>query len=269
MPEGPQIKFTRDFLNQQFKNSTIETINFLDGKYLKKNPDNWNLIKELLPIKTTKLFCKGKFIWFEFDSNNDIFLSNTLGLSGSWSKTKNKYTKIEIIDSNDKKTYYNDKLNYGTLKVMNKMELDKKLKTLGLDIMDHRNTSDDYLNLLKNIKKKTNREIGKVLMEQKYTAGCGNYIRADALYLSKINPFKKIEEISDDDIRKLWTSLQQISFYDYSIEDGLNKNIFSEEEFLLINQSRIYNKKIDKLGNDIITEKMNDRTIHYCPNLQI
>ena len=102
-----------------------------------------------------------------------------------------KYVKFELVFEN-KKIYYNDKLNYGSQKIgSTKDELNKKMKSLGLDILDNHVKENHFLDLLRK-KEKDSKNIGAIIMDQKIASGCGNYIRADSLYLAKIDPFKKI-----------------------------------------------------------------------------
>ena len=78
-------------------------------------------------------------------------------------------------------------------------ELTNKLNKIGPDIMEQ---STD-LELFKNqIKKRNNldKSIGLVIMDQKIISGIGNYLRADILYLSKINPFRKVKKLNNYEI---------------------------------------------------------------------
>lgn len=224
---------------------------------------NWEKIK--FPSEVENVNAKGKFLWISF-KNTDITLWNTFGLTGYWSNRKTKYLKF-IITTNKNKIYYNDKLGYGTLKVsLDKETLDKKLKTLGCDILNPNQDEKKFIEKIR--KKKKDIEIAKVLLDQKIASGCGNYIRADALYLSKISPFKKISELSDFQLKKIWKSLQKIGFYNYSIKEGLKNKILKKDELNKLAENFIYGEEYDCKNNKIKKIKLGDRTIHYCPNLQ-
>ena len=262
MPEGPEIKRTTEFLNKCLKNQKITEFTFQN-----KQPKDWDFIDKLFPLELEKVYCKGKFIWFVF-KDTDITFWSTLGLNGHYYLEEKKHTRFCI--TTDKCTiYYDDKINFGSQKIgKTKEEFDKKIKTLGLDILDIDNTPEEYLQLLRSKTKKTNHEIGKILMNQKYTAGCGNYIRADTLYLSKIDPFKKINDITDEDIKFIWFCLQKIAFYNYNIKKKFYNKILLPQELSTIKNFKIYKKKKDINGNDIITKKLDGRTVHYCPAIQ-
>ncbi|VVU95015.1 Formamidopyrimidine-DNA glycosylase H2TH domain [seawater metagenome] len=269
MPEGPEIKKATDFLNKAFKNSnTIKSFEFLDGRYLKKKlPDNWEKIS--FPLKIKEVKCKGKFIYIE-TQDAEISLWNTFGLSGSWKKIKTKYCKFKVTLENGDILYYNDKLGYGTLKVCPEhKELEKKLNSLGLDIMIKENTSQDFVNLIRKKCTKTNKEIGIVLMNQKIACGCGNYIRADTLYFSKIDPFRKVNDVKDQELVTIWNALQKTAFFNYNVNLGIKLDILKADDLDHLMQARIYNSNYDDQRNRIEKKKLGDRTVHYCPEVQI
>ena len=60
---------------------------------------------------------------------------NTLGMSGWWINKDEKHSNLEF-KYDDKVIYFNDMRNFGTFTFCNKSNLDKKLNTLGADILD-------------------------------------------------------------------------------------------------------------------------------------
>lgn len=268
MPEGPEIKKAVDFLNSKFEESNrILSFEFLDGRYLKKKePDNWSSLS--FPLDINKANCKGKFIYIS-TQNPEVSLWITFGLSGYWSSNKGKYCKFKVTLENKKKLYYNDKLGYGTLKVcVTDKDLQKKLNQLGLDILNKDNSKDDYVKLIRKKSTKSNKEIGLILMDQKLTCGCGNYIRADSLYLSKIDPFRKINDIMDHELENIWINLQKVAFLNYNTKEGIENGILDKDELQYLVNAAVYNKSYDLNENQVETKKLGDRTVHWCPNIQ-
>ena len=141
-----------------------------------------------------------------------------------------------------------------------------KLKTLGCDILDPTEKFEEFLEKIR--KKKKNIEIGKILLDQKITCGCGNYIRADALYLAKISPLRKILDLDNKEIKKIWKALQKIAFFNYSVKLGLKNKIINSNDMVLLNRSVIYGLDEDYYKNKVIKQKLGDRTVHYVPNVQ-
>ena len=82
MPEGPEVKKIVDQMSQVLAGKTLSKIELLTGRYSKTQPDGFSDFSKSLPMKISSIKCKGKFIYFETDSDWSIW--NTLGMSGSW-----------------------------------------------------------------------------------------------------------------------------------------------------------------------------------------
>ena len=256
MPEGPEIKKAVDFLNNYFENcNIIKSFEILDGRYIKKKaPDNWEALS--FPLEIKKAECKGKFIYIKTQDPN-ITIWNTFGLSGGWRRSKTKYCKFKITLDNNETLFYNDKLGYGTLKVcISNQELNKKLNSLGLDILDQNNTDKNFIDLVRKKTKRKDKEIGLILMDQKIACGCGNYIRADTLYLAKINPFRLTESITDVELSLIWNSLQKTAFFNYNIKLGMDQNILKNNDLDLLTKAIIYSSNYDKNKNQVEKKKI-------------
>ena len=119
-------------------------------------------------------------------------------------------------------------------------------------------------------------------MDQKVLAGCGNYIRAEALYIIKMSPFKKIKDLSQNDIKNVYDILRQLSWYYYDEDKGNKLKIINKKYKLSPNQKKIgpssykpaeeifyvYRQKKDPFGNNVETDKLGTRTIHFVPKIQ-
>ena len=52
--------------------------------------------------------------------------------------------------------------------------------------------------------------IGEALLDQRLVAGIGNMWRAEALWRAKLSPWRKLGDISDDDVRAVLTESSQL-----------------------------------------------------------
>ena len=111
--------------------------------------------------------------------------------------------------------------------------------------------------------------IASALLDQKVASGCGNYIRAEVLYLAKISPFKEIGKLSNSEKELLWDLMRQLSFNNWNKSVGIKNDIINNKfkfaeyygkNFLVYMQSE------DIKGKPILREKLNGRTIHYVEN---
>ena len=218
MPELIEVLVTGQYLNLKIKHKIIKKINILGGRY--KRHENslkgYNLINKILPVKIISVNTKGKFLWFELINNKikkNIFLMNTFGMTGKWSFTKEKHSNFQLIFQNNKKLYFTDMRNFGTIKFDSQSELKKKLILLGPDLLQEKISNSiikkRLYNLIKKSKKKSNTEIVKILMNQTNKngigSGIGNYLAPEILYRAQISPHTKIINIYNNDylIRKL------------------------------------------------------------------
>lgn len=78
------------------------------------------------------------------------------------------------------------------------------LATLGPDILpyDGRFDAREFIARLK-VNENGNREIGAVLLDQRIAAGIGNYLRADILFFCRINPYARVNELSESELARL------------------------------------------------------------------
>jgi formamidopyrimidine-DNA glycosylase len=162
--------------------------------------------------------------------------------------------------------YFNDMRNFGNIIISNKLELNKKLNKLGIDILEPNNQFNDFCLLLTK-KSNLNKQIGLLLLDQMIVAGCGNYIRAEVLYLCDINPFTKINKLSDENIKDIYKYLKKVAYISYNIKLGIKYKILRKNDKLIkMYETRmflIYMQKIGPFGEIVKSKKMADRTIHY------
>jgi len=282
MPEINEVRRYADFLSLHLKNKEITEINILNGRYKKHRPfELYNELKKNLPIKLLDVKTKGKFLYMVFDNNYFIF--STLGLSGGWTFLDNKTNKyrhptiLEYVGKENMDSYLNsalnhlnvefktkegsiyfyDTLSFGTLKVIkDEKELNKKLNTIGPDIMDETTTIDLFKERLM---KKEKQEIGIALMNQKLISGVGNYLRADILWLSKISPFRKVNKLSDNEFKLIYHNVKVLTWGDYDKKYAIKHKIITKKDKLPSDYKRdffIYYQDTDIYGNKVTKEEL-------------
>ena len=280
MPEVLEIKRYANFLNKYLKNQYINKINILNGRYKKYGPfPLYNELTKNLPLKVIDIKTKGKFLYFILEK--DFFIFSTLGLSGGWTYKSNSSKNYEfpqlldyipnekmiqykktvlnhlnvVFETTKGSVYYYDTLSFGTLKVVNKIkELENKLKSLAPDIMDKTTTYTVFNNQIKKIKN-NEKEIGLALMDQKVISGIGNYLRSDILWLSKISPFRKIKDLTNNDLKKIYKNAKLLTLGEYNFNSAIKTKNVKKTNKLPKNYGRdffVYKMKEDIKGNPII-----------------
>ena len=280
MPEGPELKVICDNL-QFLVDKHIVDLSILSGRYSKpgKTPDNLMDFNQKLPLKITQINVKGKLLYFVFE--NDWVILNTMGMSGKWTNHFQKHCHIELTylnqeedldsdsDSNIEKIWFCDQRCFGTIKILTEISLlEKKLNMIGPDLLNGNVTEKEFLQIMEKHKSKN---ITKVLMNQSIISGCGNYIKSEALYRSKISPLRLISEIEPDKLTKLLQSLKQVITESYLSQGAsiMNYTDVNDQTGGFTFQFRVYGRKEDPFGNKIQKIKTPDgRTSHWVPTLQ-
>ena len=301
MPEVMEIRKYADFINYLFANKKLSDINIVKGRYKKHDAfESYELIKKTLPLKLINVKTKGKFIYWELEKG--FYLLNTLGLSGGWAYQKNSSSRFQIpklleyIDKAKVESYllraashinvefifgteklvFFDMLSFGTLKVINSLDnLKSKLNTIGPDIMDESTTLDIFETRIKT-NSNINKPIGVVLLNQKLISGVGNYIRADALWLAKINPFKETKKLTENEIKKLFHSLQVITWGNYNRAYAIKHKIINKGDKIPYDYKRdffVYREDADIYSNPIVKEELYEgsqkRFIYWVKEYQV
>jgi formamidopyrimidine-DNA glycosylase len=310
MPEIIEVKMYSDFIRKNIKDNKLLSIKILNGRYKKHGPfEHYKKIINELPCIIEEINTKGKFMYMKF--NDDLYLGVSLGLMGGWFFRKKDSNRLlhthfmkseetnEIIDGvseyldraskhlnlefhfQNGSLYYYDQLSFGSFIVYDKEKLDKKLRTLGVDIMDPNTTLESFVEKFKkptNLKKK----IGIVLLDQKVIAGIGNYLRADLLWLCRISPFRKVKDITDEDFELLFKNIRLLTWVFYDYEKAIKLKIINKKDKLPENYKVIPKEYTDKFlvyyrdedyyGNKIVKEKLYEgnqiRYIYWVPKLQ-
>ena len=261
MPEGPEVRIFVDKLNALYKNKKIKEVKVVSGRYIKKPINNLSSLKD----KIIKNFsCKGKFIWIDLDN---VIIFNTLGMTGSWSKNQKKHSRIKITFTDNESLFFSDIRNFGTFQIKSRIDLAKKLKSIGPDML-----SDPPINFISRLRKYNHKNICSVIMNQNVISGVGNYIKAESLWYSRINPHATVKDLSDDHLELLKKAIIYVinksyqsqgatiqSYYDFEGNSGSATNSFV-----------VYGKNVDYNGHAVLKEKTLDkRTTHWVKARQI
>jgi len=267
VPEGPEAKLFGESLAQVVSGRDIVSVDVISGRYKKSDVEGLDLLKARLPTKVVGVGVHGKFLYWIV--SNDVFIYNTLGMTGSWSTEENKHSRVVFEMSGGVRVFFNDQRNFGTLKMVpGRQELVKKLKSLGPDMLSEAVSDARFSEALM---RKPDLTLAEAVMDQGIIAGVGNYVKAESLYRSQLSPHRTVSSLSPTDMSRLRQSIQQVlqeaytrggaSIQTYRDFEG-NEGEYSQR-FLVYNQER------DPNGNEVIREQTADsRTTHWVPAVQ-
>ena len=275
MPEGVEVRLSADLIKPLIINKIV--CNAFVGKksrYVNDPPEGFSSFISHIsnnPTKVKSVDTKGKFMYWSFD--DDWYLFSTFGMTGQWSPKEGKHPCFGFYLGNPdsfETMYFNDPRHFGTIKfVKGKNLLNDKLNELGWDPLVP-NSLNNFYNFIKR-KTLNAKPIGQLLMDQSIFAGVGNYIRAEALYLAKISPWRPGNSLSDPELNLLCNSIINVMEESYKYQGATIQTYKTAygEEGRYTSFFKVYGKKHDPMGNFIVTQNTPDkRTIHWCPNIQ-
>lgn len=284
MPEGVEVKLSAEYIKPLIINHRILSAAVTNNsRYASTTPEKFDeFIKNITSIETnihggvnvSNIQTKGKFMYWTFSNNWYMFC--TFGMSGQWSSVRGKHPCLFFTHSTGTintlhELVFNDPRHFGTIKFTNnRQDLLEKLNQLGWDPLQDQYSI--YQKWIKSAIQKSSKPIAQLLMDQSIFAGVGNYIRAEALYLSKISPWRLGKLLSEVDIDTLCKSIILVMEESYQYQGATIQTYKTAygEEGRYSSKFKVYGQKTDPFGNIIIKENTPDkRTIHWCPTIQI
>ena len=223
MPELPEVEVVKRSINNKIQSLIVKAVKIKDTR-LRYKIDK-NKIKKIIGLKFKKISRRSKYLLFFFDK--DIVMLVHLGMTGKFfyvssKKTKyktsfyyeinedkdKKHDRVIFYLSNNQKLIYNDVRKFGFIKLLYKSELKKNfhLKNLGPEPLNDQYNFDYFK---KNIVNR-NVAIKNILMDQKFVSGLGNIYVNEILFFSGVRPSKKIQQLSDIQIKKIINNTKKI-----------------------------------------------------------
>lgn len=276
MPEGPEVECTKrslqPIIGKFVKKIQLTSFSQKYPKYQKKQVD-FNIFsgKRLERIER-----KGKFLIWVF--NFEKIILNHLGMSGKWLFVEKKqelpsHAKI-IIHFNDfeKLAVFDDVRNFGQFRIFESYDQVLQynpIRKMGIDGLALPFPIEDFLEEINKPNYK-DKEIGNVLLDQKFVAGLGNIYRSESLYLAGINPTRLVKSLNTEIKRKLGYAISEI----LQLALECQGSTFSIQPFqtpLGIGSAqkwhKVYGKEkqiCQKCEGEIKTIKRNGRKIFFC-----
>jgi formamidopyrimidine-DNA glycosylase len=282
IPEGPELRRSADQLSQILVGKhLINAFVGKSGRYVDDEPVGYECFLEDLtrsPMKVVEVNCKGKFMWWTLKQGDTTwYMWCTYGMSGQWSRQETKHSAFEVyFNDGDPRSpfeslHFNDPRHFGTLRFVNSdRDQTNKLKSLGPDMLsappDDATFADRFST--RTIKKKT---VAEAMMNQSVISGVGNYVKAEALYLSELSPHRLVGSLSTVELQRLRQQIINVlrasyvsggsTFSTYSNPDGTPGK--GTHRFV------VYGNDVDPLGNTVIREETLDgRTTHWVREVQ-
>jgi len=282
MPEGPELRNSRNILREHLLNKQIVDVEVAStSRYGKQDLEGLADFQKLLKntvVTIKNIDVKGKFQYWTLEYATEwlqepFWLHCTYGMSGQWVVDKQvKHPVVTFTLSNGQKVTFNDPRHFGTLKyVYDPIAHENKLASIGPDMFDLYSKVGGSGDFASRLRCHPNRTLAEVLMNQSVVSGIGNYIKAEALYASKLSPHRLISTLSDEELNELFYATVTVMIDSYNSGGATIRTYKNpdgapgEYTFTL----KVYGKATDPNGNPVTREETRDgRTTHWCPSIQ-
>lgn len=300
MPELPEVQTTVNYLKKSVLGRKIFDIWTDTPKLIKNKGGLAEVKKELKGKKIINIFRRGKNIIFDFDGPLSMLVHQKMSghlLVGRWRKENpapltasqkgwaggkwrpvfpktlndpmNRFIHVIFYLSGNSEMALSDLRKFAKIVVFKDKKIDEveEIKKLGPDPLEI-----DFNGFLNSLRKKKGK-IKPTLLDQSVFAGIGNIYGDEILWHANIHPLRRIENLSDNDIKKIYLSSKKVlnlalkkggtSFDDYRKPDG-TKGLYH-----LIR--KVYQREGEKCLRDgaiIKRIKINGRSSHFCPRHQ-
>ena len=275
MPELPEVETVCRALSKVIKNSRIKKIEFY------RKDLRWQVKENLEVSLKNNIFIdpyrRGKYILIPTNTDK-IFLIH-LGMSGQIRIKKKdivqKHDHMRMIVENNNKHFvvtYNDSRRFGYIDLFKKKELREHflLSKIGVEPLGRELTTE----YLQNYFKKRVINIKNALIDQKIIAGIGNIYASEILYKAKINPLRKVNSLSQNDLNSIITFTKIILKKSIDVGGTTIRDHMQPDGSLgyFKQKLQVYgkvNEKCKTCNSFIVKEVISNRSTFICKHCQI
>ncbi|MDG1466438.1 MAG: bifunctional DNA-formamidopyrimidine glycosylase/DNA-(apurinic or apyrimidinic site) lyase [Alphaproteobacteria bacterium] len=275
MPELPEVETVCRALSKVIKNSRIKKIEFY------RKDLRWQVKNNLEVTLKNNIFIdpyrRGKYILIPTNTDK-IFLIH-LGMSGQIRIKKKdivqKHDHMRLIVENNNKHFiitYNDSRRFGYIDLFKKKELREHflLSKIGVEPLGRELT----IEYLQNNFKKRVINIKNALIDQKIIAGIGNIYASEILYKAKINPLRKVNSLSQNDLNSIITFTKIILKKSIDVGGTTIRDHMQPDGSLgyFKQKLQVYgktNEKCKTCNSFIVKEVISNRSTFICRHCQI
>ncbi len=282
MPELPEVETIRLGLQNKIVDKKIIGFKVLVPKIFQGDK------KDIVGSKVKGLRRRAKILIIDLDNNNSLIihlkLSGQLVYQGKERTTFGhpipfagtilpaKSTRAIFTFEDNSRLFFNDIRIFGYIKVVKTEEVEK-LKVMQ-EFGPEPFTKDFTLEKFKEIISKKRTPIKLLLLDQSQIAGVGNIYANEALFLAKISPLRKSNEIEEKEAEKLYKALIKV------LEEGIKYGGSSESAYVnalgekgtMQDHFKVYGRANqpcpDSCGGRIKRITQGGRGTFFCPSCQ-
>lgn len=183
-----------------------------------------------------------------------------------------KSTRTIFELSGGGKLFFNDQRKFGWIKLYPTSEVAQlaSIVKLGPEPL----SGDPWREFLSRLRRHQKSRIKTAILDQTVLAGVGNIYADESLWLARINPMTRVEQLSDDDLHRLLDSIIEIMNQSLRAGGSTARNYVKADGSrgdYLDKFARVYHREgqtCARCGHEIRKVKLAGRGTHYCPACQ-
>lgn len=148
-----------------------------------------------------RVFPEGKHLLIEF--SGDLYLRTHMRMHGSWhlyrpgEKWRKPRREMRIVIATDVWVAVGFNVPVAEFHDARSLARQEDLARIGPDFLGE---EFDFAEALRRMRERPDREIADVLLNQRVAAGVGNEYKSEVLFLARINPFRRVGELTDEQL---------------------------------------------------------------------
>lgn len=226
----------------------------------------------------TAVRAHGKHLLIDFDDGR-CFLSH-LRMQGRWFAREKADMKQRLLDKTAKDVSWDDEettliietetsvavLSRGAVAVLDtRAKIERRLSSLGPDLL-----SPDYdqTEVMARLREHPDTTIAEALMLQSIVAGIGNVYKSEVLFLEKVSPFFKVDEVDDATLERLLKRARDLMRR--NLQRGARRTTFGTfagQNYFVYERSGQHCLKCDTKVR-MLRQGNLQRSTYFCPECQ-
>jgi len=260
MPELPEVQCVVNSL-VGIKNKVVKKVTIWNNRL--REPVQMDLENQLVNKSVTDVVRRGKFLIFKL-SKGEIVAH--LGMTGKFliqnHLIEDKFNRVGIEFTDGTFLIYSDIRKFGFVTYEDNANENKYIKKLGIEPLSNDFNPETLYAMTRNNKK----NIKQFLLDQSYIVGLGNIYVIELMYICKISPLTKAQDLTKEKATQLVAETKSI--LEKAIQQGGSsisdyRDAFDQEGSFQDNFN-VYGKKFDKLKHPVTKIKQNGRGTYYC-----
>ena len=266
MPELPEMETYKTLLGSLIGGQKISAVEIGREKSINVPVDKFTMDVANQTIKS--ITRRAKYLVFQLQDGSCLLLHLMLGGWMFFGKEEDRPNRtIQVKLSFGEQHLFFIGLRLGYLHLLSHEEVKKEFENLGPEVLD----PDFTLDAFHQIMQKRKGAIKTTLINQEVLAGIGNGYSDEILWHAEISPDKKINELDDQQLTRLYQSIQFI--LNKGIKQGgyMENQLFKGDdntggyEFYVHDRE---GKECSRCNATISIKEISSRKTYFCPKCQ-